>query len=50
MRREERMTVQGPVKEQQQDGMSHRGVLQPSEWPGFFPEVDLQQAREIPWG
>ena len=26
MRREERVTVQGPVKEQQPDGMSHRGV------------------------
>ena len=26
MRREERMTVQGPVKKQQPDGMSHRGV------------------------
>ena len=26
MRREERVTVQGPVKEQQPDGMSHRGT------------------------
>ena len=26
MRREERVTVQGPVKEQQPDGMSHRGM------------------------
>ena len=26
MRREERVTVQGPVKEQEPDGMSHRGV------------------------
>ena len=25
MRREERVTVQGPIKEQQPDGMSHRG-------------------------
>ena len=25
MQREERVTVQGPVKEQQPDGMSHRG-------------------------
>ena len=25
MRREERVTVQGPVKEQRPDGMSHRG-------------------------
>ena len=28
MRREERVTVQGPVKEQQPDGMSHRGAGQ----------------------
>ena len=28
MRRDERMTVQGPVKEQQPDGMSHRGGQQ----------------------
>ena len=27
MRREERVTVQGPVKEQQPDGMSHRGMV-----------------------
>ena len=27
VRREERVTVQGPVKEQQPDGMSHRGGL-----------------------
>ena len=26
MRREERVTVQGPVKKQQPDGMSHRGI------------------------
>ena len=26
MRREERVTVQGPVKEEQPDGMSHRGM------------------------
>ena len=26
MRREERVTVQGPVKKQQPDGMSHRGM------------------------
>ena len=29
MRREERVTVQGPVKEQQPDGMSHRGDPSP---------------------
>ena len=27
MRREERVTVQGPVKEQQPDGMSHGGMV-----------------------
>ena len=32
MRREKRVTVQGPVKEQQPDGMSHRG--QPGWGPG----------------
>ena len=26
MQREERVTVQGPIKEQQPDGMSHRGA------------------------
>ena len=30
MRREERVTVQGPVKKQQPDGMSHRGGTRPS--------------------
>ena len=36
MRREERVTVQGPVKKQQPDGMSHRGVVQnPFPRPGF---------------
>ena len=29
MRREGRVTVQGPVKKQQPDGMSHRGMLDP---------------------
>ena len=29
MRREERVTVQGPIKKQQPDGMSHRGALGP---------------------
>ena len=32
MRREERVTVQGPVKEQQPDGMSHRGGMR---WGGW---------------
>ena len=34
MRREERVTVQGPVKEQQSDGMSHRGSIEPSKTRG----------------
>ena len=29
MRRDERMTVQGPIKKQQPDGMSHGGCLSP---------------------
>ena len=33
MRREERVTVQGPVKKQQPDGMSHRGVDPPDQPP-----------------
>ena len=33
MRREERVTVQGPIKEQQPDGMSHRGVNPPPSTP-----------------
>ena len=37
MRREERVTVQGPVKEQQPDGMSHRGA-------GLFGLVPLRTA------
>ena len=38
MRREERVTVQGPVKEQQPDGMSHRGLGVDSE---STPEGDV---------
>ena len=34
MRREERVTVQGPVKEQQPDGMSHRGSGWVKSWVG----------------
>ena len=34
MQREERVTVQGPVKEQQPDGMSHRGH-------GFITRVNV---------
>ena len=36
MRREERVTVQGPVKEQQPDGMSHRGGK------GACPQASVQ--------
>ena len=45
MRREERVTVQGPVKKQQPDGMSHRGLSSPPEeggwgiWSGDSPPV-----------
>ena len=38
MRREERVTVQGPVKEQQPDGMSHRGG-------GWTPPPPLKRSR-----
>ena len=37
MRREERVTVQGPVKEHQPDGMSHRGSVGRG-WPGPQPK------------
>ena len=42
MRREERVTVQGPVKEQQPDGMSHRGgVLDEEDQEGTtLPQSD----------
>ena len=49
MRREERVTVQGPVKEQQPDGMSHRGAFgvpinvtdtEQGEGEHFLPSVD----------
>ena len=43
MRREERVTVQGPVKEQQPDRMSHRGFGSP---PG--PGVSLGRILEGP--
>ena len=52
MRREERVTVQGPVKEQQPDGMSHRGDPPPpgpgtsppqSDWAEFFSRPSANQ-------
>ena len=36
MRREERVTVQGPVKKQQPDGMSHRGGPPPLQTPKWL--------------
>ena len=49
MRREERVTVQGPVKEQQPDGMSHRGgfglLLPASQKPRLgAPHVPMDHA------
>ena len=41
MRREERVTVQGPVKEQQPDGMSHRGL-------GRGPQNGLRSSNRPP--
>ena len=49
MRREERVTVQGPVKEQQPDGMSHRGGLRPFQCIPNPPErraVELSGAHD----
>ena len=40
MRREERVTVQGPVKKQQPDGMSHRGVQPGMYWNGHTPQEE----------
>ena len=49
MRREERVTVQGPVKEQQPDGMSHGGGLPPppllKRSPGRLPRCTASRAR-----
>ena len=41
MRREERVTVQGPVKEQQPDGMSHKGARPP-------PPLDAPRSPPLP--
>ena len=51
MRREERVTVQGPVKEQQPDGMSHRGgvsTLSPPAGGGPYQSVTGQQTPSAP--
>ena len=39
MRRDERVTVQGPVKKQQPDGMSHRGSMEPKTGNGGWLSV-----------
>ena len=47
MRREERVTVQGPVKEQQPDGMSHRG----GDGPAFSSTEEGRHTPGSPcWG
>ena len=56
MRREERVTVQGPVKEQQPDGMSHRGAVSPSllarkgRGPGALGTGHSGQAAPVVYG
>ena len=47
MRREERVTVQGPVKEQQPDGMSHRGGLGAQEGGGGAEKMGSQVQEPI---
>ena len=39
MRREERVTVQGPVKKHQPDGMSHRGTHKHSAHPPVWSPI-----------
>ena len=48
MRREERVTVQGPVKKQQPDGMSHRGGVGPLFQTPPPPELAGLGIRAIP--
>ena len=49
MRREERVTVQGPVKEQQPDGMSHRGGVAwtPAEGGEGVPEMGFRGGPSV---
>ena len=53
MRREERVTVQGPVKEQQRDGMSHGGGGGPDHQlqvvVGGRSLHDVRHAGHAPW-
>ena len=48
MRREERVTVQGPVKKQQPDGMSHRGQVGGGQREGYLDagSCDVLRAQE----
>ena len=49
MRREEWVTVQGPVKKQQPDGMSHRGVKpSPFFWPHLTTAVEWYFGHFLP--
>ena len=59
MRREERVTVQGPVKEQQPDGMSHRGPGPAERGRGIAPVGVSEgygvvkrrgESMPVPWG
>ena len=58
MRREERVTVQGPVKKQQPDGMSHGGGLMsraappppPAPLSPSKPLQPMQMGRFDKWG
>ena len=47
MRREERVTVQGPVKKQQPDGMSHRGAPQSTCAPVPRPQAALTTLGDV---
>ena len=52
MRREEQVTVQGPVKEQQLDGMSHMGgggVATPPPPPGGGAPWQTQYTTHYAW-
>ena len=50
MRREERVTVQGPVKEQQPDGMSHRGAPSPLQGAQPMPShCPPNGKRQLQW-
>ena len=50
MRREERVTVRGPVKEQQPNGMSHRGPDHPTPWGRIRREGAPKAVRQAVGG